>query len=273
MHDILMITYRRAEFTRLSLGRLLDSCDESMRVWIWHNGDHRETLDVVRSFQHHARFHRLEVSEANVKLRTPTNWFWANSDAAYLSKVDDDCLVTAGWASTLRTAHAQTPELGLIACWLFYPEDYAPDLAAPKMRTFNGGHRIMTHGFVQGSGYVMKRAVYDQIGPIQENESFTTYGIRAAYNGWINGWYFPFIRHDHMDDARSPNYPFKTDDEYLKNISLSKSNFSIKSIAEAQQFSRMLARRVQGEVIDPRDHFGWRKFLRTAQRRIFGFRR
>jgi len=268
MHDVLMITYKRAEFTKLSLRRLLESCDETMRVWVWHNGDDRDTLEVVRSFEQHPRFHRLQVSPANVKLREPTNWFWANSDGAYLSKVDDDCLVTDGWAQTLRSAHDCAPRLGLIACWLFYPEDYVAELAERKMATVNGGHRVMTHAFVQGSGYVMKRAVYQQLGPIKEQESFTTYGIRAAYHGWINGWYHPFIRHDHMDDARSPNYPFKNDEDFRKQLSLSKANFSISSIAQAQQFSRNLARRVQEEIIDPRNHFGWRKILSKMRHRI-----
>ena len=32
--DILMVTYNRLEYTQRSLPRLLDSCDESMRVWV-----------------------------------------------------------------------------------------------------------------------------------------------------------------------------------------------------------------------------------------------
>ena len=73
MHDVLMITYKRPAFTRLSLARLLDSCDSAMRVWVWHNGDDAATIDVVRSFERHPRFHRLHVSPENVKLRAPTN--------------------------------------------------------------------------------------------------------------------------------------------------------------------------------------------------------
>ena len=48
--DILMITYNRPEYTRLSLERLLATCDESMRVWVWHNGTDEETLPEYLQF-------------------------------------------------------------------------------------------------------------------------------------------------------------------------------------------------------------------------------
>jgi len=267
MHDILMITFKRPEFTRMSLGRLLETCDDQMRVWVWHNGSDRETLDVVRSFRDHPRFQELHVSAENVKLREPTNWFWNTSKADYLSKVDDDCLMPQGWGAALRAAHQVEPRFGFVATWLFYPEDFLPDFANRKMRTFST-MQLMEHAFVQGSGYAMKRAVFEMLGPIKPKESFTTYCIRAAYNGWINGWLYPFIHQDHMDDARSPHYPFRNNEAFEQNLSLSKRNFGISSIQEAVQFSKALARRAQEEVIDPREHFGWRGFANKLRRRF-----
>lgn len=266
MHDVLMITYKRPEFTRMSLGRLLESCDGSMRVWVWHNGADQNTIDVVRSFEGHPRFHKFQLSEENVKLRGPTNWFWGESQGEFLSKVDDDCLMPDGWGEALRKAHLGEPAFGIIATWLFYPEDFLPNIAQQKIRTFGNDSQLMQHAFVQGSGYVMKRRVFDDLGPIQPKESFTSYCIRAAYRGWVNGWMYPFIHQDHMDDARSPNYPFKTDQEFQANLSLSKGNFGIRTIEDAQNFSRKLAHRVQEEVVDPRDHFGWRKIFRRMRK-------
>ncbi len=87
--DILMITHNRPDYTRLALRRLLDSCDETMRVWLWHNGDHAPTLEAVRGFAEHPRVHRFHVSPANKKLREPTNWVLAEGDGEYFAKVDD----------------------------------------------------------------------------------------------------------------------------------------------------------------------------------------
>ena len=126
----------------------------------------------------------------------------------------------------------------------------------------------MVHGFVQGSGYVMKRAVYLKLGPLRKRESFTGYCIRAAYRGWTNGWLYPFIHQDHMDDARSPHFPYRTETQFLENLSLSKKQFSVATLAEAKEFSQALARRLQTDVIDPSSYFGWRGFMRRLKRKF-----
>jgi hypothetical protein len=266
-HDVLMITHKRPGFTKMSLERLLESCDSHMRVFVWQNGNDLETIDVVRSFSSHPRFAKFHVNPENALLRVPTNWFWSQSNADYLSKVDDDCLVPDGWGSALRQAHASEPEFGIIATWLFYPEDFVPELATRKIREFGNGIQLMQHAFVQGSGYVMKRQVFKALGCIKRKESFTTYCIRAAYKGWINGWIYPFLHQDHMDDARSPNFPFRSEEDFKQNLSLSKRNFGIKSILDAQKLSKTLARRVQEEVIDPKNHFGFRRILRVLRKK------
>lgn len=267
-HDVLMITHKRPGFTKMSLERLLESCDSHMRVFVWQNGNDLETIDVVRSFSSHPRFARFHVNPENALLRVPTNWFWSESQADYFSKVDDDCLVPDGWGKALRQAHTLEPKFGIIATWLFYPEDFVPELASRKIREFGNGVQLMQHAFVQGSGYVMKRKVFQALGCIKRKESFTTYCIRAAYYGWINGWLFPFLHQDHMDDARSPNFSFNSDTAFLSSLSLSKKQFGIRSIAEAKEFSKRLARRAQEEIIDPRDFIGARALWLKALRRL-----
>lgn len=267
-HDILMITHRRPSFTRMALERLLETCDDNMRVWVWHNGDHEETLDVVRSLSGHRRFHQLHISEENRKLREPTNWFWETSDGAFLSKVDDDCLLPDGWAQTLTAAHRANADLGAIGCWRFYDEDYMPEAAQRKMRSFEGGHRVMVNPWVQGSGYVMKREVFEQLGPLGDEESFSDYGIRSALAGWINGWYFPFIHEEHMDDPRSPHSAFTSQEAFERDRPLSAVNDRVTSLEEWKNRVRFMARSVQMANADPRYHVGWRKALRRVWRRL-----
>lgn len=115
--DILMVTYNRSRYTELSLKRLLDTCDESMRVWVWHNGEDEKTLEIVRSFRNHPRFFKFHHSSENKRLREPTNWLWAESKGGFIGKVDDDCLVPYHWADKLRQAHIDVLEFGVISCW------------------------------------------------------------------------------------------------------------------------------------------------------------
>ena len=141
--DSLMITYNRPEYTRQTLGRLLESCDSSCRVWVWHNGDDQQTLDAVKSFSSHKNFYKFHHSKENVKLRPPTNWLWQNASGDYVAKVDDDCLVPLNWLSVLTSAHNQNSSFGVIGCWHFMPEDFAPEIASKKITRFAGNHQLM----------------------------------------------------------------------------------------------------------------------------------
>jgi hypothetical protein len=204
--DILMVTHDRPVFTRLSLDRLLSTCDESMRVWIWHNGEHEETLELVRSYLDHPRVHQFHHSVENTGHRglwKPIDWLLEGSTGGYLSKVDDDCLVSSDWAAVLRQAHRDVPELGVVGCWRFPPEDFRPDLAAPKIETFAAGHRLLRNCWVEGSGFLMKRECVVGAGLLREAMGFPTYCIHLAAAGWVNGWYYPFVHQEHMDDPRS----------------------------------------------------------------------
>jgi len=265
-HDILMITYNRASYTQRALGRLLDSCDDRMRVWVWHNGNHAETLDVVRSFQGHPRFHHFEHSAENKRLQAPTNWFWNTADGAYVSKVDDDCMLPNGWSSTLIDTLEANPRLGIVGSWRFYDEDYVPELAGKKIRTLNGGHRIMANCWVQGSGYVMRREVIRKLGPLAE--SFPAYCIRACLGGWDCGWYFPFIHEEHMDDPRSPFCEIKTDEQFMAQRPLSAINDNVTTLAQWGARVKHMARVVQEASPDPRQHVGWRRRLGSVRQRV-----
>lgn len=121
--DILVITYNRPTYTRLALERLLDTCDSQMRVWLWHNGTHDETLKIATSYATHPCVARFHHSPNNEQLRVPTNWLWENSVADLVAKVDDDCLMPDNWGDIMRAAHRDNPKFGAIACWHFPAED------------------------------------------------------------------------------------------------------------------------------------------------------
>ncbi len=80
----------------------------------------------------HPNFYRLEISPENKRLREPTNWFWEHSDGEFVSKVDDDCLLSDGWAQKLIAAHRDARELGIVGSWRFYDEDFDEPLAAAQ---------------------------------------------------------------------------------------------------------------------------------------------
>jgi GT2 family glycosyltransferase len=267
MIDILMITHNRPYYTRLALERLLSTCDERMRVWLWHNGEHEETLALVRSFLTHPNIYRFHHSIENKKLREPTNWLWLASDATYVSKVDDDCLVPVEWTRTLVKAHEDVPEFGVLGCWRFREEDFLPELASQKIREFPGGHRLLQNNWIEGSGFLMKRACVDALGPLRPDETFTQYCGRLASAGFVQGWYFPFLYQEHMDDPRSPYCLLKTDDDLRREMPLTAQTFALTTIDDRIRQIRASARSCQASSIHPRAHVGWRKLSRRLRRK------
>jgi hypothetical protein len=263
--DILMVTYNRAAYTRLSLPRLLETCDESMRVWMWHNGNDAATLEVVKSMASHPRVHRFHHSGENKRLRIPMNWLWKESDAEYVGKIDDDNLMPEGWGQTLRAAHDAEAKLGAVACWSFPKEDVVPELVEKKVCDLGNGHRVMENPWVAGTGHVIKRACIEQLGPIQDKQSFPNYCVQlAARGGWINGYYYPFLLMENMDDPRSAYTQFKSEADFSANRSLSAHRFGIDSLETFRKRQRMLALEVQQAHPDARRYVGWRRRLRQV---------
>jgi len=290
MIDILMIAYNRPDYTRLSLKNLLDSCDDTMRVWIWQNGRDGATMEVVKELANHPRVYELYVSDENKKLNEPTNWFWEHATAEYLSKVDDDCLVPMGWAQTLKKAHIDNPRFGVLGCWRFLEEDFIPEMAFKKIKKFDGGHRLLVNCWVEGSGYLMKRACVESVGLLNLKKdkkyswiknavigiknlymqnTFNDYCIEIARRGWVNGWYYPFLYQEHMDDPRVPHTGLLTDEDFAKYMPLSAVNRKSLTLKTWTNALKDSARYLQYADTNPacysKVHRGVRKILRKFE--------
>lgn len=266
--DVLMITYNSPDYVRIALPHLLSTADEHTRVWVWQNGDHEETVATVTELAQDPRVHRFHHSRENRRLTAPTNWLWTEADGDFVSKVDDDCLPEHGWIERLRDAHAANPGFGAIGCWRFLEEDFVPEIAAKKIVEFAGGYRLLRNHWVQGSGYLLPRPMMERAGLLAEGQSFPNYCIQLARKGAINGWFFPFIREDNMDDPRSPNTLFKDDEDFLRRMPLTAQKLGITSVADWARQEHESAVAVQQASLDLRQYEGWRFKRNNARKRI-----
>jgi len=267
--DILYITYNRPHYVRLSLPRLLETCRADDRVWLWHNGDAAETLSAAREHADHPKVARFHHSEENQLLRVPTNWFWDESEAPYVAKVDDDCLMPDGWIERLLGYHHADGRYGIISAWPFLEEDFREELGGRKVREF-GGKKIMVNPWTGGSGYLAPRGVIEANGPLREGENFSGYCIRAALGGAINGWPMPLLCMDHMDDPRSPNSGVRTEDEFERFRGLTARRFGVTSYEEFCERTVAAAMKVQRAPVNARYCVGWRAKFRRLYMRLTG---
>lgn len=257
-----MITCNRPIYTEKSLSRLCAGAPDNVMITIWDNGSNEETKQVVRNFQSHRRVERIIFNAQNEKLTRPTNWFWENcADADLLGKVDDDCLVPDNWCQVLGHAHSDIRMVGILGCWLFYEQDLNYDAAKRKIRTY-GDHQVLRNCWVGGSGYLMKRELIKTFGLLKHGQTFTDYCIRAAAKGYINGWYYPFLFQEHMDDPRSENTVFVNEEEFQKHKPLSAIAFGIETRQQWVQRQIQWARKIQEYSLDPDDYIGVKAWIK-----------
>ena len=270
--DVLMITYNAPDYVRLSLPRLLESCDDEVRVWLWQNGDDEETLETTRAHADDARVFRFHHSRQNVGVTAPTNWLWSEGDAAFVSKVDDDCLLPVDWIDRLRTAHAADARFGALGASRLRPDDIDDGLVAKKLERY-GDVQIFRNNWVQGSGYLMRRAMVARRGALQEGEGFTNYCLALALEGAIHGFPYPFVFEDHMDDPRSQHTLIKTDADLAWRMPLSINRSNVRTVADWERQMRRSALEVQTAPLDPAQWVGWRRKVRNLKRKMDDRRR
>ncbi len=159
----------------------------------------------------------------------------------------------------LSAAHRDIDKLGVIACWHFFEDDFDYEKAKHKIQEFNG-HKILRHPWTCGTGVLIKRETYLKNGPMP-GDTTTEYWIKLAKKGMINGFYYPLVYQEHMDDPKSLHTVLK-DEEYFQ-----KEKYTTVS---ARQFDTLKdARRNCERIIDlllcgpweVKYYTGWRRML------------
>ncbi|MCZ2813427.1 glycosyltransferase family A protein [Modestobacter sp. VKM Ac-2979] len=265
--DILLITHARASYTRLSLPRLLETCPEDSRVWVWHNGQDRDVLDVIDDHRSHPRFYRFHHALENVGLRPAINWLWTEAEGTFVSKVDDDSLMQHGWIEALSEALLKSDSFGVLGAWRFEPEDWNEELASRKIVTHHGVTLLRNH-WVQGSGHLFRRRLVDEFGTLKSKQSFPGWCLEVARHGYVNGWPLPVMREEHLDDPRHPLTAFKNEAAYQAARPLSALQSGAATLDDWLNRTREDAVEVQSASLDLRQYFGWRPRLRHARRRV-----
>jgi glycosyltransferase involved in cell wall biosynthesis len=200
---IVVVTHNRIEYTKKTITSLLKDKTEEFDLYLWDNASADDTPDYLKSLKDN-RITEVILSKENVGQTGAMNYAWSKTKAELVGKVDNDCVQTPGWTRVFARAHADIPKLGAVAAWLFFEEDFIYDVAQKKVQSF-GEHQIFRHPWVGGSGFIMKRETYIKQGPWDKgiDVGTTDYFMKMALAGYINGWYYPFVYQDHLDDPLS----------------------------------------------------------------------
>jgi glycosyltransferase involved in cell wall biosynthesis len=217
---IVLVTHNRLEYTKKTIARLLEDTTEEFDLYVWDNASTDETPEYIEDAVKDPRIVKVILSKENVGQTGAMNDAWNRTKAELVGKVDNDCLVAPGWTRIFAKAHQDIKRLGAVACWHYPLDEFDEDAArkAGKIQKF-GGHQIFRHPWVCGSAFLMKRSMFLRYGPwkLGCDVGTTDYFFNMALRGEINGWYYPLILQEHMDDPRS-KHSLVTDDESVRKM-------------------------------------------------------
>lgn len=194
---LLMITYNRPDYTRLAVAGLLADPTEEFSLTVWDNGSAASLVEFLKSLDD-PRIEQVIAHPSNAGQGVPFNEVFSRSKADLIGKVDNDCVVTAGWTRPLSEVHEEFDQVGLLGCWQYFEADLDMARAAHKVIEL-GRHRVLQHPWIGGSGFLMKRQHFEAFGPCPDLVS--KLGFAVTLGGFTNGWYIPPLFQDHLDDA------------------------------------------------------------------------
>jgi glycosyltransferase involved in cell wall biosynthesis len=265
---LVFITYNRLDYTRKALESVLRDREEAFKLTIWDNASTDGTRDFLRHEAADPRIDDIILSEKNVGQIIPVNTIWSASRSDLVGKLDNDCLVTPGWTRILARAHADIPELGVVACWHFMNEDFDYRRARHKIALI-GGHRILRHPWTCGTGLLVKRRVFREIGPLT-GTSTSGYWLTMARRGYVNGFYYPLVLQEHMDDPLSEHSHLKDEDSYqrAKAVTYNLKNHGQATLGDRWRWRQEVIDNLMSDPWDVRYYLGWRGRLRNTLKRV-----
>ncbi|MCX5811622.1 MAG: glycosyltransferase [Proteobacteria bacterium] len=273
--SIVFVTYNRLEYTKKSIVSLLNK-DDDFLLYLWDNASTDGTQEYLKDISKDSRVKEVVFHKENVGPTYALNYFWHKCDTELVGKVDNDCLVEPGWIKIISKAHEDIPQLGAIACWHYRKDDFDESVASKKIQKF-GKHFIFRHPWVCGTGFLLKKSIFLEAGDLEAGSpriGMTDYFLKIAQRGYINGWYYPLILQEHMDDPFSPYSLTKNDDYFQKfhNITYSTRENKIKDIEDSKRISKEFLNTLLYGPFEAKHYTGWRAKLKriiSLKKRFF----
>ena len=265
--SVIIVSYNKLPYTRLCLESLLRCDPLPAQIIVADNGSDRETQTYLASYCGPARTHRIDyaliLNEENRGACTARNQALELAGGRYLAFMDNDLAVrSAAWLRLLAERLETAPEIGLAGPKLVFPwPPYELECAgvgiSPSGRVQYRGrgepHEAWSQaGPVQcliSACWLMKRQVYDQIGPLDEVFNPAQYEdfdfcYRAREAGW-EIWYEPAAEMYHFENVTTAGSPDL--------------NFRYVTIRNGLEFKRRWQRRFSQEQGPADDDCRWRE--------------
>ena len=210
---LLMVTYNRLEYSKLALESVLALDYPNLMIVVWDNASTDGTVDYLNERLRCESRARLIASPVNRGVVHPMNavW-WADHGAELVAKIDNDTWAPPDLLRRLAECHERSKRFGVLSGFHFREEGEV--LADESHVQEFDGVRVLAQPYVGGCAVMVRRAVLGRLGPITGrpegqqspfmDSGWTFYQQRMTDEGLVNGYPWPPIHVDHMEDTRSP---------------------------------------------------------------------
>lgn len=201
--DLLLITWNRRAYVEKTLACLFASRSD-FRLYCWDNASCDGTAELIAALDD-PRVACKHFAAENAMQRDPTLWFLETARGDVGGKIDDDILLPGDWIERIAPLVRAEPRFGMLACWIYMPEDWDEALAAPKVVEV-GGVRVFRNTWVAGQSFLARREhLRRYINPPGGGYGFPIDQVAMTKAGLINGYPLPILMAHNMDDPRSPH--------------------------------------------------------------------
>lgn len=262
---LVFITYNRIEYTKKSLPSLLADNDTDFELTLWDNASTDGTQDFLDSI-HDSRIKEKIYSKENVRLNGAANACFSRSEADLVGIAENDFIYRNGWIKTLAQAHKDIPQLGKVSGWHLGEDLFTENDAKHKIQSFNG-HRILRHPYTGGGCGLIKLNTWKKCGPF-ESSATTSYWMRMAQSGYVNGWYYPLIHLEHMDYPWSSHFAFTGRTEEWLAVKANAKRSGIRNASDAKIRHKRIVKEIIKGPWEVKYYIGWRGKVRNVMERL-----
>lgn len=268
--DLVFITYNRLDYTKLALPSVLADPTEEFSLTIWDNASTDGTVEYLKNEVSDPRISDIIFSKVNLGQMVALNEIWGKSKADLLGKLDNDCLLPPGWTRILAQAHADVPKFGILGCWHYFPDDFDYERAKHKIQKF-GQHQVLRHPWTASHSSLVKRKAVRECGPFDpKSRSTTDYWIQMAAKGYINGYYYPLVYAEHMDDPKSKHSHLKDEASYqaAKKVTVTINSPRLETLADRWRWRDEVLDNMLDDPWDVKYYVGWRRKWRRGKKKL-----
>ena len=266
--DLIFVSFNRLDYTRKALASILADSSEQFNLYVWDNASKDGTQEYLKNEVKDPRIQDIILSKENIGQIAAANKIWTHSKADLLGKLDNDCLVSPGWTRILAKAHKDIERLGAIACWHYFSDDFDYERAKHKMQKFDN-HQLLRHPTICGTGFLIKRDTFKKLGPII-GKATTPYWLRMAMAGYVNGFYYPLVYQEHMDDPKSKYTMLKDEKSYqaAKKVTFNINSPGQETLADRWRWRQKVLDNLLDAPWDVKYYVGWRKKWRRFKGKL-----